>query len=529
MSEHHAPAVDRTEAPVISFSEIARAAGRYLPAFLLTLVAAALIYLVYAMVVVMTAPVERTTAIAFRAEFDGADRGEYPNGLKFNSTDIVATSILRRVHETNRLDRFVPFTAFKNSVFIAESNNAIENIDREYRAKLSDAKLTAVDRDRLEAEYKLKRNSLSHLEFSINYATAGDEKRRIPPTLLEKSLKDTLRFWAEDQTENKGAVRYRFPIITAHGVDERLLRASEPILQLEILRTKVNLTLGIVNEFLKIPGAELVRSPDTRWSLTDVRSRLQDLERFRLQPLQSSIVNEGLIVDRRAVTQFVDSQISYTERETLRLRGEADALRNAIQLYDSTRVEEGRRPPEGSASNSGDAAAEGVTPMLSDTFLDRLVDLTSDSRDKEYRQKTIGEYRQRSLAILPLEQELAYYISLRHRLNASASVPRPGLASASVSAQQEEILTRFLETLSALERIYNQISQSQNSSGSLYTITGTPVQRTERTASIPRLLLNGALALLLTIPLFLVAAFVHYRLQRESAEEHRALESRDVR
>ncbi len=505
----------------ISFSELASSTRLYLPALLLTLAAVALTYMLYAVVTMLSSPVDRNTGLAFRAEFEGAGAGKYPNDLKFNPSDIVSVNILRKVYAANHLERFVSFTAFKNSVFITESNAALEMIDREYQAKFADPKITTVDRDRLEAEYQLKRDSLSHVQFAINYTTGGDDKLRLPPTLIEKVMRDTLRFWAEDQTENKGALRYRFPIITVNGVDQKLLQNAEPVLQLEILRTKINMALRSVNDFLELPGAELIRTPENKWSLTDIRARLQDLVRFRIQPLQSLIIENNYILQPQSVKYFLDSQNEYVARELTHLKGASEALRNAILLYEGENGNSNSSPSNiRSPQSEADQPKEfqSATPMLTDAFLDRLVTLTSESGDRQYRQKNVNDYRDMSLAILPMEQELTYYGQLRARLNASGT---GGTASQevrdSIAAQQKEVLERFAENLRAIESAYLQLSQSQNSSASMYTVTGGIVQRTERTVSIPKLILNGLLALLLTLPLFAAGAFIHYRLRREAS------------
>ena len=51
-------------------------------------------------------PNQKTAQIGFRLLFEGADKGEYPNGTPFGPSDITSTPILEQVYKTNSVDMF---------------------------------------------------------------------------------------------------------------------------------------------------------------------------------------------------------------------------------------------------------------------------------------------------------------------------------------------------------------------------------------------------------------------------------------
>ncbi|MBE3112431.1 MAG: hypothetical protein IMZ46_18310 [Acidobacteria bacterium] len=93
-------------------------------------------------------PAEQVATLEFRLLFEGADKGQYPNGTKFNPTEIASAPVLNEVFKANDLQRFGRYDAFKETLFILQSNPELDLLSYEYQAKLADTKLTPVDRAR---------------------------------------------------------------------------------------------------------------------------------------------------------------------------------------------------------------------------------------------------------------------------------------------------------------------------------------------------------------------------------------------
>ena len=95
------------------------------------------------------------------------------------------------VFRINDLQRYGTFEAFKNTMFIQQSNPALEMLEVEYNALLSDPKLTSVDRARIEGEFRTKRQTVLDPSFSVSLRRR-ERLTELPNELVQKILSDTL-------------------------------------------------------------------------------------------------------------------------------------------------------------------------------------------------------------------------------------------------------------------------------------------------------------------------------------------------
>src|SRR5450759_4719095 len=201
-----------TEEPV-SVSHFAHTLRHYMPAISLWLAAVVLIYLIGAIIAYLVAPSQRITSLPFRLDFEGASRGEYPNGLKFSPAEITATPVLLRVYQDNDLKRFIGFETFARSVFVLESNREYDQLAAEYQTRLADLKLSPFDRERIEKEFEVKRASLNKSGYSLSFVSSR-ETASIPRLTLAKVLSDILATWARQAAVEKRVLDYQVPALS---------------------------------------------------------------------------------------------------------------------------------------------------------------------------------------------------------------------------------------------------------------------------------------------------------------------------
>ncbi|PLX93377.1 MAG: hypothetical protein C0620_07725, partial [Desulfuromonas sp.] len=152
----------KSQSDELSLAELVAAVWRYRVVFFITTIAGAGVFLLGAFLYYLWAPTVESVNLPFRVLFDGAEHDQYPNGLAFSTTDIIAGPVLERVYQQNKLDEYLNYDQFKGAVFISETNNALTVLDKEYQQKLGNNKLSTVDRQILEAEYQEKRQALSN-------------------------------------------------------------------------------------------------------------------------------------------------------------------------------------------------------------------------------------------------------------------------------------------------------------------------------------------------------------------------------
>ena len=258
----------------ISLTDLVRRLYRYRIAIATVVTVVAVLYMILSLLLLLLMPVHKTVTLPFRLDFEGVDRGEYPNGMKFSSAEIVSTPILAKVFEANDLEQYLTLQEFSDAIFILESNPSIQLLDQEYQARLSDTKMPLIDRQLLEEEYRAKREALKVADFSLNllrHETAGS----IPGGLASKVLTDILATWAENADQRKGALKYRTAVYSRNFVRKDVIEAEDYIVGVDILRSKINQLLDNIKNVSQIPGANVVRVGEKRISLAEVEANCE--------------------------------------------------------------------------------------------------------------------------------------------------------------------------------------------------------------------------------------------------------------
>src|ERR1043165_1678238 len=501
---------------------------QYADVILLSTLAVAISYVIVAVLVYLLAPSQRVTAQTFRLEFNGATAAQYPNGIKFNPTEIVSVPTLAKTYAANGLARHMSFDTFSRSVYILEANPQYEQLGAESRARLADPRLTPVDRDRLQREFDSKRDSIAKNTYSINFMRSAGVTG-IPEELVRKTLSDILEAWAQHAVNDQHVLDYRLSILTPQVLDTSTLENGDFIITIQVLRSKLNRVLDNIRNLQKVPAAELVRSRDGL-SLQEVQLRIEDLKRFRLEPLVPLVYSGGLVKNREATMRFLETQLAYDQRQLLGQQLEADQIRQAFAVYSldqraltstgttttTARPAAPAAPPAKETLANG--SAEAVMPQLSDSFLDRLVALTGRSADVLYRQSVAEDFRNTSMRIIPAQQAVEYDQEILQQLK---SVPAGGAAHdpAEISADIESVRAEARTLIGKVNEIYKLMNRNLNPSTELYSLTTPPLTRIERSASLTQLALYGILVVLAAIVIMSMLCLMHYRFVREDEAE----------
>lgn len=507
---------DRPEHPV-SISHLIHTLKKYLPVIVFGMAAVTVGYVIIATAAYLLTPAQHVTSQAFRLDFKGADRGEYPNGTKFSTTEIVSPPILLKVFNQNRLGNYVSFPEFSRSMVVLESNRALEALTRDYQARLSDPKLVSIDRERIQREYEGKLAAISKGQYALHYMrkTRGKD---IPELVVRKVLNDVLTEWADFVANEQHVLEYRVAVLSPDVVAATEIDGSNPLINIDILRAKVQRVKHNVERIRTLPAADLVRTQKDALSLSDISIRLDEIVRFRLEPLANRSIAAGLD-DRGETLRFLESQLDYDQRQLEVQQGMTEANRKALALYLA-----GKSAPEASlvapGQTSGPAtngAPETVMPQLSDSFLERLIQLTSNTSDSLYRQFLTDRYRDAALLVVPLQEAVAYHQSLLTFVRNGAS----GDKITREMVDQQILATRgeVRELVTKMHEIYKALSRNLNPSTELISRTGVPTTRVVRSISVKQLAMYGILTAFLALPLLIFLTLLHNRVREEDEAE----------
>jgi len=486
-----------------------KASQQYRHVILMSLAVVALAYTLGALAWYLARPSHTSLTLPVRADFKGAHVGEYPNGTRFSPTDIVATPVLAQVFQMNRIDRFTDFRKFREALFISEGSGVLDQLRREYEAKLSEPKLSSVDRDRLETEYQLKKASLGKTDFLITFVRR-DGLARVPLSLVEKILADLPRVWADQIARERGALQYRFRVLGRNILTARSPYHSNSFVAAEILRTKAATILQNIEELMAVAGSEVVRSGKERISLPEIRLNLENTLRFRIQPLIAS--SRGTSDDVTAV-RFLEAQIAFNEHAARRTTARVQSLQEALDRYATSPAPPETRPPStlrGTVENGQKRATfpnETVISQIDDSFVDRLLTMARQNNEESYRRELVEQIRVEALAGIPYASDNEYYRSL---LQSS----RRGSGGGSGSAEWEPAQMRLaqeelVQAVDQLQGIYRALSANLNQSNTLYTVTGPVKTSQERAVEGEKLVLLGLLLVLFTLPVAFGISVLH--------------------
>jgi hypothetical protein len=505
----------------LAISHIIRTLRAYLPVIALSLATVMVGYLILAIAVYVLSPSQAVTTLRFRIDFQGADLGQYPNGTKFSGAEIITTPVLLKAYDANDLGRFTTFADFTKAIFVLESNTAHDSLSLEYQARMSDPKLMPVDRERLQREYESKLASLSKDQYSINYLRPGKFKS-VPESVARKVLHDILREWTEFVAKEQHVLEYNVALLSPSAVGTTLEAGYDPIVATQMLRGHVMRVNGNIMTLRAIPAADLVHTKKERLGLVDLGTRLEDILRYQLDPLIQAIAGSNLLTNRTATLQFLEAQLAYDERLLAGYQETVDTAQQSLALYMSGRgmgaVAESRSVEARPDSPPSGPQAETLVPQLSDSFLERVIQMTTNTADVAYRKALTENYRSSSLKVIPMKHAVAYDRAVLEVVKSA----RPGSTSITREALNQQLIATRAEVrgiVVQVHEIHAAVSRNMNPSTQLLSLIGVPATRLERSIGFRKLALYGILTCFIALPIIVILCLLHNRVREEQAAE----------
>jgi hypothetical protein len=467
------------------------------------------LYVVVALALFMLLPRERLSSVGFRVVFDGVDDSKYPNDTKFATSDIIATPVLAEVYARDELSRYTEtFEKFKNSMFIRDANRDLEMLDLEYAGRLADPKLGPMDRERIEADYRDRRKSLTAPFYSLTMRR-NEWVTTMPPAMAEKVLKDTLSTWAQQVDTKKGALKYNVALYTRSSVPLDLIEHEDYLIAVDVLRSKTLGMLDTLDQIGKLPGAAAFRAGPDHLSLGELRATLSDTLRFRLQPLIATITQVGATTDNRRLRAYVENQLAQAKERQQEQQRRVDTLQSSLAAYTgektfSTRaaVAVGQQPHPAPTG----ADQSGVIPQVSESFLDRIMDLSRQNNDVKYRQEMTEKIIAEGMNVSAAGRDIPYYEQLLAHLPTGS-----GGGSAEIRTATKSVYDAVVRSIDQINMFYAELSaQNLNAQSMIYRITDPFADFSQRAFGLPLMVMYGALTLLLALFFVPLACLVHH-------------------
>ena len=94
--------------------------------------------------------------------------------------------------------------------------------------------------------------------------------------------------WADFAINEQHVITYQVSVLSPEILKPNTLEQKDLIASIEILRPKANRVLANIDTIAKLPGANLVRTPNKRASLEEVRMRI--IEQWLLGEFRGSFL-----------------------------------------------------------------------------------------------------------------------------------------------------------------------------------------------------------------------------------------------
>jgi hypothetical protein len=486
-------------------------AMHYRRALRIAIVAAAVVAVAGTVYLLWGQTVRRTFTLEFRLTFAGAETGQYPNGVPFAASEVADASILDLVFDANEIGQYCQRETFRGGYFVEQRSTQSLSLDAEYQGRLSDPRISPIERQRLQDEYLAKREALP-MQYRLVFVQPN-ECAGIPRMVVTKTMTDVLTTWAKESDEKRGVLNHNVEVLTP-GMLDSILEGSS-LLRADLLRTSLWRVIYNIDEVIELPGAKLVRlstAPPTGQaaangavseavSFMEIRHKLTDLVRSTLEPL---VVGAGQALVRESVA-WVTETVSNAERTRLAAEARADAYLTALREFSRT-----AQAPTASGSGQPQANArdmQTISPQIDLGFLDRIIEMSE--ANIEYRRELTAAMVRATVEAVAAEERAGYYRRLLASLRENNGRT---MTAAEIDGKLKDIIERGKMLTQQYNDLYQEFSRvSLRSAASLYEVERPVTSEVLRSLSPTGLILM----ILAAFTAALLLAFVFLALESE--------------
>ena len=501
------------------FSTIWRARGR----IAVYTLAAGLVILAIIVGVYFFQEKEYVVKQEFRLEFTGADQNKYPNGLQFSTADILSTEVLDKVYRQNDLGKYMKFSDFKAGLAVFQMNDRLRLLEFEYSQRFSEKNLSMENRQRLEQEFLEKKKALMVPVYSLTFIQGG-RAGSIPDNVAAKVLQDILREWSVFAERVKGANKFQLELVSPNVLKKEDIEAEDYLVATDILRVMTQRVSKDLEALAGLPGAMVVRVGDQGISLSDLRYRLQDLERFKLNPLLGLIRQTAVSKHPEFTLGYLQNQIFDLKLKTEQAAANVAIYENSLNQYIQKSRGSGLSPAQGEGM-PGPSSQQGMfsnvpamIPQFGESFLDSLVQMAQENSDAMFRQTITKNVIDVGLEKVELEFQARFYEDMWTKINLQINGEQAKsdndaafltLAAERIEKTQQEIFDGLMNSIKDLNLLYDSLSRSSlNPDAVLYSVTSPALFSVEKPVSAKRLVMFAVLGMFLCVGVILLTVLV---------------------
>ena len=340
-------------------------------------------------------PVTSVATQGVQFTFDGAAKGQYPNGMLFSPQDVLAGPVLATVYGNSGIGSYMKPEEFASRVFIYQGGEELAVLQTEFDAKLSNTKLTQAERDKVGEEYSARRKAIATNVYTLSLNASGTSA---PTAVLDQTMAAIPAAWAEFAQKTRGVLKFDMPM--ASGQSLVIDDSADFLVQADLLRNTSTRLHESAMALASMAGGNLMRDA-SGGTIPDLIDEVIANYRVRVLPNYISFVQLAYSIKPTAVIEMLNNRISTQQRDVDSIQARAEQMTQAFQQYvmlnsgASAVMQSGLVAGSGSGSATGTVGSYTLGPggsmpaimNLSEGFFDKVIAQGVAARDIEYRQK----------------------------------------------------------------------------------------------------------------------------------------------
>ena len=457
--QHSDPIVDED---VISLAPLGGLIWRYRHWLMVCFLGCGLVGVGVFAMLALVLPHTTNASLGLELKFAKLGKSEYPNRQPFSPNDLLSAGLLKKVYQANHLERYLEFDDFKNSLSIKLSGDPLAALQLEYKAKLGGPKILSEEKERLEKEYKIRREAIINSEYSLVWTQKGSLAKTVPASVKAKALEDIPRYWAEDAVYIKKvlAMADLLPTrIQSENSVEKIVSNAVDIGE----RSRV-LNKGLA-DLSKLSGSQQLNLPNGT-TLVDLRDRLRVLREVGLNRIQEALVTFSVDKDEKIrLQEMLRGRLRSRERAFFLEKNKIQPLEEGYRDYLASR----RGGDSGNLAKNRALGDGGTTFQIGDNFLGKWIEMSKSNADEEYRQTLVDQILIERQGLLETEfnvDEIKRYLESISQEDKKRELTTSNVAVGTVTQKdrmsQKEALQVMQETATELNSIIMDAEQIRN-------------------------------------------------------------------
>ena len=332
----------------------------------------------------------------FDLNFEGLSKGQFPNGSRFNMSDITSNAVLGRVYKQNNLEEYgIKLDEFRRSVSIMPYAPNAEFIRLKYRDRLGAKGLSAAEIADLENQMSNELNAARSSSIRISFTLP--EKEALPNTVAEKVLLDISKVWAERAINEVGVLKPAVSVYSERIFNKERFENLDYLLGINLVLDSIDLVRGNITQLQQEPNANTLVEDQSGFTLADLDKAIRDIAEYDIRQIVDPIDELGITRNEAVVRLHYSRMLADLKRDKDMWLERASVIRTVLKGYSAE---------SSTQSEIASGAQNNLVPQLGDAFLDRLLEVSRQGSDLEFRQKLTLEMLAFENKAIDIEQRI---------------------------------------------------------------------------------------------------------------------------